>query len=171
MRYEQVTAVLDVLDEAGVRYRVAGGWGIALLVGRQTRSQGDLDLFIAADQLDGCLHLLAGLGYTIETDWLPTRVELAGPDRSWADLHPLEFSADGCGRLVLLDGATLTFPPSAFTTGTLRGRTGLCLSVDPQRTVHSGYDPRPEDLHDLAQLDSLASGEPRATVETRYASP
>jgi lincosamide nucleotidyltransferase A/C/D/E len=157
MRYDQVTAVLDGFDEAGIRYWVAGGWGIALLTGRQSRAHRDLDLFVGADLLDDCLHLLDRLGYSIETDWLPTRIELAGPDRSWVDLHPLQLDADGSGWLVLLDGANLSFPQGAFATGTLRRRAIPCLSADHQRTVHAGYDLRPEDVHDLGELDSLAA--------------
>jgi lincosamide nucleotidyltransferase A/C/D/E len=171
MEYEQVAAVLDVFDEARVRYWVAGGWGVALLVGRQTRTHRDLDLFVGADQLDRCLRLLDGLGYVVDTDWLPTRIELAGPDRARVDLHPLQFDAGSCGRLVLLDGASLTFPRDAFTTGTLHGRTSACLSAVQQRTVHAGYDPRPEDLHDLAELASLPPGEAPVTCESDDESP
>ncbi len=43
MRFEEVTRVLDGLDVARVRYWVAGGWGVAVLVGRQTRVHRDLD--------------------------------------------------------------------------------------------------------------------------------
>jgi lincosamide nucleotidyltransferase A/C/D/E len=107
----------------------------------------------------------------VETDWLPTRIELAGPDRAWVDLHPLQFDADSCGRLVLLDGAKLMFRPDAFTTGTLHGRTSSCLSAVQQRTVHAGYDPRPEDFHDLAQLASLTPGEAPRTSESDDESP
>lgn len=38
----------------------------------------------------------------------------------------------------------------------LHGQKVQCLSADWQvRVVHSGYEPRPEDLHDLAVLAAL----------------
>jgi hypothetical protein len=38
-----------------------------------------VDLAIHADDEVDALTALAGLGYTIETDWRPTRVELVAP--------------------------------------------------------------------------------------------
>jgi lincosamide nucleotidyltransferase A/C/D/E len=48
MSIPDVTAVLTALDRAHVRHWVAGGWGVAALVGRQTREHRDLDLAVHA---------------------------------------------------------------------------------------------------------------------------
>jgi lincosamide nucleotidyltransferase A/C/D/E len=82
VRFEEVTRVLDGLDVARVRYWVAGGWGVAVLVGRQTRVHRDLDLAIDAAELDACLSTLRDLGCVVETDWLPVRVELKATSES-----------------------------------------------------------------------------------------
>jgi lincosamide nucleotidyltransferase A/C/D/E len=153
MLFDQVVEMLDALDAAGIRSWVAGGWGIAALVGRQTRAHRDLDLVIDGEQLERCLDVLAGLGYDVETDWLPTRVELRGPGHAWVDVHPLRFDEDGRARLELPDGTAVDYPPGALTTGELHGRDFGCLSARQQRAVHTGYEPRAEDRHDLAQLD------------------
>jgi lincosamide nucleotidyltransferase A/C/D/E len=153
MEFDQVRTVLDALDRADVRSWVAGGWGVALLVGRQSRDHRDLDLVVDERDLHRCREVLERLGYAVETDWLPTRVELAGPEGSWVDVHPLSFDADGHARLILPDGSHVGYPPEAFTTGVLDGRATPCLSAEQQRRVHAGYQHRAEDRHDLAELD------------------
>jgi lincosamide nucleotidyltransferase A/C/D/E len=158
MLFEQVAVVLDALDHEGVRYWVAGGWGVALLTGRQTRAHRDLDLVVDSEDFARCREVLDRLGYVVESDWWPVRVELKGPQASWVDLHPLPFDDEGHARLVLLDGSAVDYPPDAFTTGVLNGRVTPCLSVEQQRVVHRGYELQSDDRHDLAQLDRLGSG-------------
>jgi hypothetical protein len=99
-----VIAVLDALDEAAVRHWVGGGWGVAALAGRQTRSHRDLDL----------------------------------------------------------DGGFFEYPRGVFVSGVIAGRVVGCLSAAQQRVFHMGYEQRPQDVHDLAELDELgaANGRP-----------
>jgi lincosamide nucleotidyltransferase A/C/D/E len=155
MLFEQVRVVLDALDAQRVRHWVAGGWGIALLTGRQTRPHRDLDLVVDASDLDRCREVLDGLGFVVETDWLPTRIELKGAQDAWVDVHPLQFASEGDARLVLLDGDHMDYPPDAFSVGVLDGRTTPCLSAEQQRAVHRGYQLTSKDRHDLAELDRL----------------
>jgi lincosamide nucleotidyltransferase A/C/D/E len=152
---EAVIQVLDALGAAGVRHWVAGGWGIAALVGRQTRQHRDLDLAVDAADLSRCLVVLAGLGYTAETDWLPSRIELRAAGERWVDVHPVAFTETGVGRQADLSGGFFEYPPDAFGRGLIAGRGVGCLSAEQQRRFHSGYEHRPQDIHDLAQLDSL----------------
>jgi lincosamide nucleotidyltransferase A/C/D/E len=149
-----VFAALDSLEQLGVRYWVGGGWGVDALVGRQTRDHRDLDVAVDADQLDLAMTALHGLGYKVETDWLPVRVELAAA-QGWVDLHPVEFDATGHGLQAGPDGTTFAYPVEALQSGVLNGRPIPCLSVERQLVFHTGYDPRPQDLHDLDLLRSL----------------
>jgi lincosamide nucleotidyltransferase A/C/D/E len=155
MRFDDVAAVLDALDDAGIRYWVGGGWGVDILVGRQTREHRDLDLGVDDAEFDACLRALADLGYIRETDWLPVRVELKADGERWADVHPIQFDGAGHGRQAGLGGAHFDYPPEAFTTGTLRGRAINCLSVEQQRKFHAGYEHQDKDRHDLLQLDAV----------------
>jgi lincosamide nucleotidyltransferase A/C/D/E len=163
MEFAAVLIALDALDRAGVRHWVAGGWGVDLLVGRQTRPHRDLDLAIGAEGEAAALTALGRLGFTVETDWRPTRVELAGPGEQWVDLHPVVFDADGFGRQADLDGGHFAYPPTCFTTGRIAGvdRAVGCLSVEQQVLFHSGYAPRERDRHDLRLLAGLAAGDGR----------
>jgi lincosamide nucleotidyltransferase A/C/D/E len=155
VRAEDVIAVPDMLDGARVRHWVGGGWGVAALTGRQTREHRDLDLAVDARDLERCWPVLGQLDYAAETDWLPVRMELRAPGARWVDVHPVHFDADGHGRQPDLDGGHFDYPPSAFTTGSIGGRTVPCLSAEQQRRFRTGYEHRRQDIHDLAELDAL----------------
>ncbi len=150
-----VLAVLDALAAAGARAWVGGGWGVDALVGRPTRRHRDLDLALAAQDEDAALRALAGLGYVVETDWRPVRIELRAPHERWVDLHPVVFDAAGHGRQEGLDGAWFAYPAGCFTTGRVGGRAVPCLGVAQQLRFHEGYEHRDADRHDVALLRGL----------------
>lgn len=157
MPLSEVLAVLDAVCSVGCRYWLEGGWGVDALVGRQTRCHRDVDLDFDAGYEAAVLDALTGMGYGIETDWRPNRVELAATGRGYVDLHPLVIDPDGSARQAALDGGWYEFPQSWFTTGTLDGRTIPCVSLEAQRLFHAGYELRQVDRHDLAELDRLTS--------------
>jgi lincosamide nucleotidyltransferase A/C/D/E len=152
-----VLAVTGALEAVGVRHWLGGGWGVDALVGRVTRAHRDLDLAVPAEDLERAVTTLGSLGYRPETDWRPVRLELAAPGERWVDLHPVVFDAGGDGRQAGLDGTTFAYPAADLVSGTLDGHVLPCLSVARQHAFHTGYPPRPEDLHDLALLDGLTT--------------
>ena len=154
MELAEVERVLDALDQRSIRYWVVGGWGVDALIGRETREHRDLDLAVDAEQWDTCFAEVHALGYDVETDWWPIRVELVSP-RGWIDLHPVRFSASGDGVQAGPDGTTYDYPREHLTTGELQGRPLPCVSASLQIQAHSGYEPRPQDLQDLELLRSL----------------
>jgi lincosamide nucleotidyltransferase A/C/D/E len=158
MAAAEVHRVLDALADAGCRTWVAGGWGVDALVGRQTRPHRDLDLLVE----DACLHealaALGRLGYLVETDWLPIRVEVAAPGPRWVDLHPVAFDDDGHGMQAGPDGTAFEYPAACLVTGRLDGRPVACLSIDRQIEAHTGFELREFDRADLALLHRLAEG-------------
>jgi lincosamide nucleotidyltransferase A/C/D/E len=155
MTLSDVMSVIDAVRSIGCRFWLEGGWGVDALVGHQTRAHRDVDLDFDAEFEDALLTALAGLGYVVESDWRPNRVELAAPGSRWVDLHPLVIHADGHARQAALGGGWHEFDQSWFTTGSLGGRPVPCVSPEAQRVFHSGYELRTVDLHDLAQLDRL----------------
>lgn len=160
MEHAEVHRVLDALAAAGSRAWVAGGWGVDALVGRQTRPHRDLDLALDATGEAAALGALAPLGYAVETDWRPVRVELAAPGGRWVDLHPVSFDARGGGTQAGLDGVTFDYPAGCFVTGTIGGRVVGCLSAAQQVAFYTGYPPRAVDLADLALLGRLGARRP-----------
>jgi lincosamide nucleotidyltransferase A/C/D/E len=155
MSLAAVFEVIDVLAAAGCTLWLEGGWGVDALAGRQTRPHRDVDVDIDRRQEGVVLASLAGAGYRIETDWRPNRVELVAAGRGWVDLHPLDLHADGSARQIAPDGEVYYFAPDYFTVGSLAGRPVPCFSPAAQRLFHTGYDPRPQDVHDLALLAQL----------------
>lgn len=156
MDADEVHTVLDALAAAGCAAWICGGWGVDALVGHETRPHRDLDLAIAAEHEPAALQALGRLGYVIETDWRPVRVEVATEGRGRVDLHPVAFDEAGDGRQAGLDGHVFLWPKGCFTTGTIAGRPVGCISVEQQLLFHSGYEPRDVDRADLALLRSLA---------------
>lgn len=157
MTADEVHTVLDTLASGGCPAWIGGGWGVDALVGHQTRPHRDLDLAITADHEAAALHALGKLGYVIETDWRPVRVEVVAARRGRVDLHPLTFDEAGDGHQASLDGGSFHYPKHCFTTGTIAGRRVNCLSVEQQLHFHSGYEPRDIDHADLAMLGQLAA--------------
>jgi lincosamide nucleotidyltransferase A/C/D/E len=151
----EVTRVLRALDEASIRHWVVGGWGVDALVGHQTREHRDLDLAVDLDQWETCEALVRALGYEVETDWLPIRVELVSP-HGWIDLHPVRFDETGDGVQAGPDGTTYDYPREHLITGALDGHPVPCISAVWQIEAHTGYEPRAKDLQDLDVLRSLA---------------
>ncbi len=151
----EVRAVLTGLEAAGCRVWVAGGWGVDVLVGRPTRAHRDLDLAVDAAGLDAGLRLLAERGYSVETDWLPVRVELHRPGFGRVDLHPVVFDEDGDGVQAGFDGEVFSYPAADLVAGTLGEVAVPCLSARLQLVFRRGYDLRPVDHHDLPLLRSL----------------
>ena len=152
-----VLEVVEVVRSVGCRFWLEGGWGVDALVGRVTRPHRDVDVDFDAAYEDAVLEALADLGYAIETDWRPNRVELSASGRRWVDLHPLVIDDNGDARQAALDGGWHEFSRSWFTTGTLGGVVVPCVSVEAQRLFHSGYELRTIDVLDLAELDRLGA--------------
>src|SRR4051794_39757104 len=158
MEPADVLAALDAIERAGVDAWVEGGWGIDALIGRRTRAHDDLDL--AVDAADGGFDLavaaLAALGYRPGLDDLPVRLGVEPPDGRRVDLHPLRFGADGSG---VQAGHTREFvyPADGFTTGRIGDRPVACLTARLQRDFHAHHEPRPVDVLDLAQLETIGS--------------
>ncbi len=155
MAATEVLAVLDAVRSTGCRFWLEGGWGVDALVGRQTRPHRDVDVDFDADYEERVLQALSLLGYSIETDWRPNRVELAAAGSRWVDLHPLVIDDNGDARQAALDGGWHEFHRSWFTTGSLGGVTVPCVSAEAQRVFRTGYELRTVDRLDLAQLDRL----------------
>ncbi len=63
------------------------------------------------------------------------------------------FAPDGSGRQAGPDGTWYDYPLGTFTTATLQGREIPCVSSRRQRWAHTGYQLRPEDDHDLDELN------------------
>ena len=95
----QLLTVVDALEAAGVPYWVAGGWGVDVLLGRQTRMHRDLDIVV--DRFDTneprARRALETIGYRhIKFDrggiWMPLRSTLDDESGHKVELMGIDWS-------------------------------------------------------------------------------
>lgn len=147
--------VLDLLDDVGIRYWVEGGWGVDVLVGKQSRAHRDIDIDFDAAHEAVLLGRLQQAGYRITTDWRPCRVEPHHPEHGYIDVHPLQISESGNAKQAAPNGGWYQFQAGWFTTAVFEGRKIPCLSAQAQLLFHSGYDLREVDEMDIALLHQM----------------
>jgi lincosamide nucleotidyltransferase A/C/D/E len=147
-----VLRVLDALEAVGLRAGISGGWGIDALLRRETRPHGDLDLGIAAEDVDGAIKALRAHGYAMTLDERPARVVLESRDDR-VDLHPIAWDASGAGAQTGLAGELFRYPAGSLDAeGLIGGRTVRCATPELQVAFHAHYEPREHDLRDMAAL-------------------
>jgi lincosamide nucleotidyltransferase A/C/D/E len=148
----EVLRVLDVLDAAGVRAGLTGGWGVDALLRRQTRSHGDADLGVPAELVDAAVDALAGIGYAVTIDQRPARLVLVSGEGK-VDLHPIVWGPTGTGIQTGFDSETFEYPPgSVEAEGLIAGQTVRCGTPSLQLAFHERYMPRDHDRADMAAL-------------------
>ncbi|MEV0072993.1 hypothetical protein [Amycolatopsis sp. NPDC050768] len=143
--------VLSRLRAAGCHVWIAGGWGVDALLGRETRAHSDLDLLHRFEEEPTVLAALND--FTESANFRPVRFVLTRLDGAALDLHPLHFEADGSATQAADSaGGLFRYPADCFVTGTIGGVTVPCVSAAQQLRFHTGYEPRPHDLADVAAL-------------------
>ncbi len=154
----EVLRVLDGLESSGVQARLAGGWGVDALLGRQTRRHRDLDVVIDSDE-EGERNALArfqGLGYSPVAErspagqWMPAKVVLRHPSGRTVDLLLAHPAADGLPTADVETG--FAYGPDSFTVGVVGDREVSCLSPSMQAMFHDGYEPPEQDRRDMTLL-------------------
>lgn len=153
-----VVTITGALTHAGVRFWLAGGWGVDALMRRQTRRHKDLDLVVHIADVDSCRAALYPLKYfPVEKPRDGNVLHVPGAAMAHravfqdsflrtVDMHPLEpsFFARELGVA------------SAFSVGVISGCRVPCLSAAAQLATRTGYELRPEDSADIVLLERLA---------------
>ena len=137
-------------------YWLDGGWGVDILAGKQTRIHRDIDINFDAQHTEKLLNVLLNLGYKIDTDWKPVRIELYSDELGYLDIHPFVLNEDGTSKQADLEGGWYEFEKDYFGSAFFEGKTIPCISLKGQRVFHSGYELRDKDKHDISILESLS---------------
>lgn len=119
--------VLDLLESLDMQFWLDGGWGVDVLYGQQTRLHRDIDIDFDANYTDQLLDLLQERGYQIETNWLPTRVELYSKELGYIDIHPFVLNADGTSKQADLDGGWYEFNRTILEQQSLKAEASLAF--------------------------------------------
>lgn len=149
--------VLDLMDKTGIRYWLDGGWGVDVLVGKQTRMHRDVDINFDSQHTEELLLVLERNGYEIITDWSPVRIELYHPKLSYIDIHPFVISDDGRVKQADLEGGWYEFEADYFGDAIYQERRISCISAKGQKVFHTGYELREVDKHDIKNIEKVLS--------------
>jgi lincosamide nucleotidyltransferase A/C/D/E len=165
MDVSAVLDVLDVMEVAGLRPWLIGGWGVDALLGRQTRRHRDLDLVLDPfeDGEQRARQALARRGYEPARDetpggiWMPKLSVLRDSGGRTVDLVGVDWTLieaaldDGLDR-AHADDPSLPGPGGPLTVGMIGGRTVDCVSAPVQLLLHTQFEPRDIHRQDMARL-------------------
>lgn len=153
---DDVTWMLDTIAVCRDVPIIAGGWGVDALLGEQTHEHHDLDVLLDHRAIKRAVELFHDEGFTVTTDWLPVRIELSDiDDDRHIDLHPIHEDGRSGFWQHGLDGARFDYPVEVVAKGVIGGRTVRCLSAVKQIALHTGYEFRDVDHHDIANLSKI----------------
>ncbi|WP_050697177.1 nucleotidyltransferase domain-containing protein [Anaeromassilibacillus senegalensis] len=152
---ENLFEIVELLGHLNIQYWIDGGWGVDLLLGKQSRIHRDVDVDYDSLHTKRLLNALKEKGYAITTDWSPTRIELFHPALGYIDIHPLVICEDGSAKQAGLHGDWYEFQSEWFTSTVFEGREIPCISAQAQKLFHSGYELREVDRIDLKNLETL----------------
>jgi len=158
MTLADVVEVLDALEQRGVQYWLAGGWGIDALLGRPMRRHVDLALLLPCHgtvSADPAVDALRPLGFRPVMSrpaslLMPGRVIVADGTGRAIDLLPLDVR-----RRPFSDHAREGTGPTVR--AVLDGRTVDCLCAPLQLELHEGTPLRRSVRVDIAALWGYAA--------------
>ncbi len=153
---EDLMTIINLLENANIKYWIDGGWGVDILAGKQTRNHRDIDVNFDAQYTEKLLNLLFEYGYKIDTDWKPVRIELYSEKYGYLDIHPFILNEDGTSKQADLEGGFYEFEKDFFSNAIFEGKTIPCISLKGQKIFHSGYELRDKDKQDIAVLESIS---------------
>lgn len=153
---EDLMNIVSLLEESNIKYWIDGGWGVDILLGKQSRNHRDIDVDFDANDTERLLKILINNGYIIKIDWKPVRIELYSDKRGYLDIHPFILNNDGTSKQVDLDGGYYEFAADYFGNAIFNGKSIPCISLKGQQIFHTGYELRDVDKHDLEILESIS---------------
>lgn len=155
MTAESAVRVLTVLDQHGVHACVGGGWSVDALLQEQTRAHSDLDLWLAAPDVEPLFVAVAELRIDRILPWpgdRPWNFVLHDGRQLRIDLHFYERMTPRLLHYGAFTGAE-TFPEAALSgAGRIGGMPVRCEAPDWVVRWHSGYPPRLVDRQDVARV-------------------
>ena len=152
---EDLMKIIELFESIGITYWLDGGWGVDILAGRQTRPHRDIDIDFDEKYTEKLLEILLKIGYRIDTDWSPVRIELYSDELGYLDIHPFILATDGTSKQANLEGGWYEFEKDYFDSVSFEGKIIPCISLKGQKIFHTGYKLREKDKHDILILENL----------------
>jgi lincosamide nucleotidyltransferase A/C/D/E len=149
MDEQGVVSLLEVAEELSVTLWIDGGWGVDALIGRQTRTHNDIDVFIESNNAAKFIDELKRARYKEkQMDYTTSFHSVWVQGKNTVDLHLFEFDARGA---VVYEGET--YPSWVLGGhGVIGGVEVLCMTPEAQLLFHQGYELDEHDKHDVKLL-------------------
>lgn len=152
MPAEDAIFLLELLNRAGARTWLEGGWGVDALTGVQSRAHGDLDIFIERNGVDTVRAILSAHGFVDVAGARPDNFVLKHGALE-VDIHVFDLDESGNGLYAMADGTIWVCPAAGLAgRGQILGREVQCFTEALQLQCYSGYELDENDLHDIAVL-------------------
>ena len=127
-----------------------GGWGVDALLGEETRSHNDIDLFVEEKNGKTFIEILKEKGFTEVIEAYTTTDHTVWKDDKdrIIDLHVFEFNEQGD---LVFEGES--YPSNVFSgIGKIGNKVVKCIDAENQVLFHLGYEHDENDVHDVGLL-------------------
>ncbi|MFD7156462.1 nucleotidyltransferase domain-containing protein [Kribbella sp. NPDC059898] len=152
---ETARTLIESLQRNGVDACVGGGWAVDALVGRQTRTHADLDLWVDATDFEPLVATFATEGVDRLHPWpgdRPWNFVLHDGTTRRVDLHLYERLPDDRLHYGSVNTPFLFTPEDLSGRGEIAALPVRCEHPDFALQNHTGYPLREVDHHDIAIL-------------------
>jgi lincosamide nucleotidyltransferase A/C/D/E len=149
MSAEEVVAIYTLLNGAGTRLWIDGGWSVDALLGRRTRSHKDLDIALQWKDTPTLRQVLGARGY--KEVWQDSQWNFVLADQNGHEVDVHAFVCDEQGNVV--EG--IMYPTGSLSgQGVIGGHPVQCISAEHMVQFISPwlYKLRDKDFHDVAAL-------------------
>jgi lincosamide nucleotidyltransferase A/C/D/E len=149
MSADAAVELMQLFDQHNIDIVVDGGWGVDALLGKQTRSHGDLDIALQHKDVPKLRALLEARGYkdVPRDDTRDCNFVLGDDQGHEVDFHSYTFDAHG--KLVF----GVEYPPDSLTgAGSIQGYPVKCIAPEWAVKFHSGYTLDENDYRDVSAL-------------------
>ena len=145
-----VKQILRLAMEAEIKVFLDGGWGVDALIGYETRTHNDIDIFVEKKDYHKFIQIIKDNGfYEIKMEYTTTSHTVwEDENKRIIDLHCFEYTDDD---KILYEGNC--FPLETFTgRGKVEDIEVSCVEPYSQVMFHLGYEFDENDMHDVKLL-------------------
>ena len=145
-----VKQILRLAMEAEIKVFLDGGWGVDALIGYETRTHNDIDIFVEKNDYHKFIQIIKDNGfYEIKMEYTTTSHTVwEDENKRIIDLHCFEYTDDD---KILYEGNC--FPLETFTgRGKVEDIEVSCIEPYSQVMFHLGYEFDENDMHDVKLL-------------------
>lgn len=154
MTGEEVIRLYNELTRLGIKIWIDGGWGIDVLLGKQTRPHEDIDIVVQQKDIPKLRDLLDKQGFkdVSRPDTSPWNFVLGDTNGRLVDVHAVVFDEKGNGMYGPLKKGVM-YPAQSLTgTGVIQGKPVKSVSAEYVVKFHSRYTPDENDFKDVSAL-------------------